>query len=165
MKLALKIILEIVSWGLLIGFMVMMVLTAMSNSSILGKYRSFLVQSGSMEPSIMTGDIIIIKSSPQYLKNDVVTFDDHQQRRVTHRIIDIKEDGHFVTKGDANKSSDSENILKNQILGKVFLVIPKLGYLVAFSKSFMGFLIFIIIPGILIVAGESIKIKNNVKTW
>jgi len=162
MKLALKIILEIISWGLLIGFMVMMALTAMSNSSILGKYRSFLVQSGSMEPSIMTGDIIIIKSSPQYIKNDVVTFEDDQQRRVTHRIIDIQSDNIFITKGDANRSSDRENIAKNQILGKVTLVIPKLGYLVSFCKSLPGFLLFIIIPGVLIIASESIKIKQYV---
>lgn len=162
MKLALKIILEIVSWGLIIGFAVMMVLTAMSNSSVLGQYRSFLVQSGSMEPSIMTGDIIIVKSSFQYLKNDVVTFEDYQQRRVTHRIVDIQNNNNITTKGDANRSSDSENITVKQIIGKVILVIPKLGYLVSFSKSLPGFLFLIVIPGIIIIASESIKIKQYV---
>ena len=112
----------------------------------------------------MTGDIIIIKSSPQYLKNDVVTFEDHQQRRVTHRIVDIQNNNHFVTKGDANRSTDIENITSKQILGKVFLIIPRLGYLVSFSKSSVGFLVFIVIPGILIITSESIKIKQNIKS-
>jgi signal peptidase len=162
MKLTLKIIMEIISWGLLIGLAVIIGLTTMSNFSIFGKYRSFLVQSGSMEPAIMTGDIIITKSNNQYEKNDVVTFEDYQQRRVTHRIIDSQNNGHLITKGDANRSKDNEDITKDQILGKVILIIPRLGYLVSFSKSLPGFLLFIIVPGILIIISESIKIKKQV---
>lgn len=153
---------EIISWGLLIGFALLMGLTAMSNFSLLGKYRSFLVQSGSMEPSIMTGDIIITKTFDQYKNNDVITFEDDQQRRVTHRIIDNQDNNQIITKGDANRSQDNKNINKNQIIGKVILVIPKLGYIVSFSKSLLGFLIFIIVPGILIIIDESVKIKKEI---
>lgn len=163
MKLALRIFLEIISWGLLIGFIIITGLTVMSNYNILGKYRSFLVQSGSMEPSIMTGDIIIIKSNNQYNINDVITFEDTQNRRVTHRIID-NNDNKIITKGDANKSKDSEKINKSQIIGKVVFVIPKLGYLVSFGKSFWGLLFFIIVPGILILFSELLKIKKQVLT-
>ena len=118
-----------------------------------------LVQSGSMEPSIMTGDVIIIRQDKWYQKGDVVTFNDGNKGRVTHRIVEADKDS-FVTKGDANRSSDNNNINFTQILGKVILVLPKLGYLVVFSKSLLGMIIMIIIPGIIITADELFKIKK-----
>lgn len=162
MKLTLKIIMEVISWGLLIVLAITIGLRATSSYSIFDKYRSFLVQSGSMEPSIMTGDIIIIEKLDRYQKNDVITFENQQQRRVTHRVVDIQNNQYLTTKGDANRSRDNEKITIDQVLGKVVLVIPKLGYLVAFSKSLPGLFLLIIIPGILIIISESIKIKKEI---
>lgn len=122
-------------------------------------YHLFLVQSGSMEPSIMTGDVIIVKSDLNYKKLNVVTFKDSQNRIVTHRIIDIKDDL-FITKGDANRSVDNGTTHFNKVIGKVVFILPKLGFLVVFSKSLPGLMIFILIPATLIFVGELLK---NVK--
>ncbi len=134
-----------------------------SNFDIFGGYKSFLVQSGSMEPAIMTGDIIVIRNQESYLINDVVTFRDDDNRVVTHRLIENKEeDGKavFATKGDANRSQDFGTIGQNQIMGKVVLVVPKLGYLVAFSKSLPGLIILVMIPAVIFLVDELFKMKN-----
>jgi signal peptidase len=159
MKKILKIILEIGAWIFLAGFASMIGLTIMSNSSLLGKYRSMLVQSGSMEPSIMTGDVIIIRQDKWYQKGDVVTFNAGNKGRVTHRIVGADRDN-FQTKGDANRTGDNDSVNLSQIMGKVVLVLPKLGYLVVFSKSLLGIIVMIIIPGIIIMADELFKIKK-----
>lgn len=145
----------------LLGIMAMYIIS--SNSSIFAGYQSYLVQSGSMEPAIMTGDIVIIHKQNEYIKNDVVTFKDKEGRTVTHRIIKIDQtDGNQIlsTKGDANRSEDSDTISQEQIVGKVAFVIPKIGYLVAFSKSLPGLIIMVLIPAGLFIADELFKQKN-----
>lgn len=157
-----KLILNIISWGVMAVFLVMGLYILSSNYQIFGGYRSFLVQSGSMEPAIMTGDIIVIKSQSSYILNDVVSFNT-ENRIVTHRIVskEFKPDGvQYSTKGDANRSQDFDTITLSQIIGKVVFVIPKLGFLVAFSKSLPGFLLLICIPTVLFLIDELLKMKN-----
>lgn len=159
----LKFIFEIASWLALAIIAIMGLFIITSNFSVFSGYKSFLVQSGSMEPAIMTGDIILIHVQGNYVKNDVVTFHSTDGRIVTHRIIEItqKDDrSNFMTKGDANRSEDEDSITHDKIIGKVALVIPKLGYLVAFSKSLPGLIILAIIPTALFILDELLKVKN-----
>ncbi len=133
-----------------------------SNFNIFGGYRPFLVQSGSMEPAIMTGDIIVVKNQPDYEINDVITFSNNSGRIVTHRIVAVDRNKlqKFNTKGDANRSGDEDAISDNQVIGKVKLVIPRLGYLVAFSKSRLGLIMLLLIPAIIFISDELLKVKN-----
>ena len=120
-------------------------------------YHSYLVQSGSMEPSIRVGDVIVVQTQDTYSVNDVITFTDSTTRRVTHRLaqIQITPTGKiFTTKGDANRAGDRETINANQVIGSVILVIPKIGFFVNFLKSVPGFLLFIVLPAILIILSE-----------
>lgn len=87
--------------------------------------RSILkVVTGSMEPSIHTGDYIIVeKTDTENLKvGDIITFYSEQSdisgKLVTHRISAINADGTFITKGDANQISDSLEVRSDQIVGK-----------------------------------------------
>ncbi len=125
-------------------------------------YRFFLVQSGSMEPTIMTGDVIIVKGQSDYAARQVITFKDSSDRIVTHRIVDVK-NGIFITKGDANRTTDNGNIQINQIIGKLVYILPKLGFMVIFSKSIPGVIIFIVIPGIYIIVSEILKSAKKSK--
>lgn len=149
---------SIISWIFIAVFAVLLTLTYLSNQNVgLFNMRSFLVLSGSMEPTIMTGDIIIVSSQPEYFVRDVVTFRNVDERIVTHRLmkkIVEKDVARFETKGDANRSEDEDFIQSDKILGKVVFVIPKLGYLVEFSKTVPGFVIFIAIPAFLLLVGE-----------
>lgn len=156
--------LNIVSWLFLGAFLVALVFTAISNLNFSGGYKSLIVQSGSMEPSIMAGDVIIIAKESVYQKNDVVTFTDAEGYTTTHRIIDKTSNSNkIVTQGDANRVQDNEEITQEQILGKVILTIPKLGFFLSFIRSGKGLLIFVFIPALLIVIDEISHIYKAVK--
>jgi len=159
-----KLIFELLTWLVIGVFAVLAFFTVLSNTSALGGYRSFLILSGSMEPAIMIGDIILVHPQPQYLKNDTITFTAEDQRVVTHRIIEASEHNGktvFTTKGDANRSEDNNTITPDQIIGKVALVIPKLGYLVSFSRSVPGLIILVVIPAVTIVLDELLRLING----
>jgi len=159
----LKFILEIATWVALVLIAIMGLFIVTSNTNVFSGYQSFLVQSGSMEPAIMTGDIIIIHPQDSYVKNDTITFRGFENRIVTHRIIEMKQQGdkaYFSTKGDANRSQDEALITQDQIIGKVSLVVPKLGYIVAFSKSLPGFILLALFPAALFIVDELLKVKN-----
>ena len=92
-----------------------------------------------MEPTIKTNDGFILIKAKEYAINDIITFTPKvlKDKYVTHRIIEVTDNGEFVTKGDYNQSTDQEGgeplINKDQILGKVLtlngkpIIIPYLG--------------------------------------
>lgn len=92
--------------------------------NILGKdlatvngYGFLEVVSGSMEPTIHIGDLILIDTKEQnYQAEDIITFYDVDGSFVTHRIVSINETT-IVTKGDNNNTSD-EAINMDRIVGK-----------------------------------------------
>jgi signal peptidase len=120
-------------------------------------FLSFVVQSGSMEPSIMTGDIIVIAPQSEYRQNEAITFRGAQDRVITHRIKEVigsKTDPSFITKGDANQETDVEVVPLDRVLGKVTMNLPKLGYFVTFGKSLYGIILLIVIPAAIVVVDE-----------
>ncbi len=160
-----RFVLSLLKWLILVVLTLLAIYVINSNFNIVKGYKTFLVQSGSMEPAIMTGDVVVIKNQTDYLINDVVTFTGKSNRVVTHRINEIEKSGEkkYFTKGDANKTGDEDYIAKEQIIGKVVLVIPRLGYLLSFAKTFNGLIILLIIPAIVYILDELIKIKNAKK--
>ncbi len=83
------------------------------------------VDSGSMSPSIHTGDAILIRKAHTYETGDIITF--HQDDLyITHRIQKIQ-GNKFITRGDANDAADPRSVTYHQIYGKVILTIPKGG--------------------------------------
>src|SRR3990167_11348753 len=82
---------------------------------IKGNYQIKIVKSGSMELSIKTGSIVVIKPSTTYAVGDVVTFGKDTKKDIptTHRIISSRAvEGVllFTTKGDANEDKDTNEI-------------------------------------------------------
>ena len=89
--------------------------------------RAFTVISGSMEPAIRTGSMIITdttKKEPE--AGDVITYE-AGNTCVTHRVIRIEEHGNYITKGDHNPSEDPAPVNRDQVTGTVILVIPFAG--------------------------------------
>lgn len=110
-------------------------------------YAILEVVSGSMEPTIKIGDIIVIDThSPKYEINDIITFYDVNGSFVTHRIVDVN-GGKMITKGDNNNSVDQDMDI-DYIVGKYIFKIPFLG---AFLNIFRNplYLGLILIIGIL----------------
>ncbi len=139
-----------------------------------GGIRVFIVQSGSMEPAIKTGSIVVTAPDKNYQKNDVITFmpDPNLNLKdikatVTHRIVKINLDKtkkpiSYIVKGDANNAPDREPVILKGILGKVMISIPYIGRAVAFAKTQTGFIFLIIIPATLVVYSEIMNIKSEI---
>lgn len=94
--------------------------------------KPVVVATGSMEPTIQTGDIVLVcKADPENLKADDIIQYQKDSYTVIHRIIECneEEDGltGFITKGDNNNAPDDEAVLPGQVEGRVILVIPKVG--------------------------------------
>lgn len=135
---------------------------------IKGNYQIKIVQSGSMEPSIRMGSIVIIKPSASYTVGDVVTFGKDTKKDIptTHRIFSSRAvDGVllFTTKGDANKSPDTAEIRQGEIHGKVLFDVPFVGFIIDLARKPLGFVVFVIIPAIIIIYDEAAKIFRELK--
>lgn len=135
---------------------------------IKGNYRVKVVLSGSMEPAIHTGSIVVIKPAKQYKVNDIVIFgkDTKSEIPTTHRIVsDRAVEGIvlFTTKGDANNSPDTTEIKQSDIHGKVLFTVSYMGYLIDFVKKPIGMIIAVILPAIYIIFDEIRKIVSEVK--
>lgn len=91
--------------------------------NVFGRYVMKVV-TGSMEPSIHTGDYIIVKETEisELEVGDIITFysdqEDIRGKLVTHRIAAINEDGSFETKGDANPIEDRVSASPAKVLGR-----------------------------------------------
>ena len=99
------------------------------------KIKTYIVLSGSMEPNIKIGDLIIVKEYKieDIQKGDIITFE-IDDKIITHRIIEIK-DGKYITKGDNNNVEDDFSVRVENIKGKFVLSLPKIGDLMLTIKN------------------------------
>lgn len=106
---------QVVLFVILIFFILLNILS-MNNKSLFG-FRIYRVISGSMQPALQIGDVIIIKKANNYAEKDIITYD-NGLTTITHRIKSINGD-EIITEGDANDAPDKP-ITKDRILGKYF---------------------------------------------
>jgi signal peptidase I len=132
-------------------------------------YHSFTVMSGSMEPAIATGDVVVDKPvSPREVNvGDVVTFRDpeNSHKLITHRVRALKVQGgqvSVVTKGDANNATERWNINENGRVGRVAYHVPKVGYLAVWMGTPTGRFAFVVIPALLLAASLIVRIWRPV---
>ena len=64
----------------------------------LGSVEVKIVKSGSMQPAIKTGGIVVLTKSDRYVLGDVVTFDSaNSQIPTTHRIVGLQGEGESLS--------------------------------------------------------------------
>ena len=117
------------------------------------------VLSGSMEPAIPTGSILVSRTvaSDSINVGDIITFSGSgRDRFITHRVtaIDRTNGIVFTTKGDANNAEDPYPVPAENVVGKVLVHIPFLGFIFSFVKTPLGILLMLVIPGLLIIGLE-----------
>jgi len=90
-----------------------------------------VILSGSMEPRIHSGDVIVTRDVPAatLTKGQVITVKDpdHPDKTRTHRLLRVEADGTLVTKGDANQDADSSHIARADVLGVGVIRVPYVG--------------------------------------
>ena len=101
------------------------------------------VTSGSMEPNIKVGEIIIILKTKDYNVGDIVTICTKNNNLITHRIIK-KEDKNYITKGDFNNIQDEDIITKENIKGKVIFHSKFLGMLCKYKNIIFLIIMFLL---------------------
>ncbi|MCG1026826.1 signal peptidase I [Virgibacillus halodenitrificans] len=128
-------------------------------------YQLKTVLSGSMEPGIQTGSIIAVKPTDdgsKFKKDDVITFMADEDIMITHRIAEVikSENGvMYTTKGDNNNAADSEPVIAENVVASYDgFTIPYVGYIIDFSQSPKGSIVFLILPGILMLGYSAFTI-------
>ncbi len=113
------------------GGVVLLVLTALAWIALAptqaGGRATYVITSGtSMEPRFHSGDLALLRRASQYEVGEVVGYRDPQVGRVLHRIVG-QEGGRFVMKGDSNSWLDPYQPGSSEVLGRLWLRVPKLG--------------------------------------
>ena len=126
-----------------------------------------IVESGSMEPSILTGSLVVIRPQSSYSVGEVVTFESSSADvPTTHRIIGVREAAgqtYFMTKGDANEEADTQEAALRSVIGTVLVAVPYAGFVLDFARQPVGFLLLIVVPALLIIIGEIEKIWVQIR--
>lgn len=125
-------------------------------------YSLLVVATGSMENTIMEGDLILIKDTGDYKIGDIVTFA-HEGEKIptTHRIVNFdKERGGYKTRGDANNTPDTINVTDDEIYGEVVKVMHEAGLFLGWLTEGGGYIyvfaaILIVGLGVFLIKDES----------
>lgn len=149
----LRIIKNVLLWCTIIFLVAVLAMTMYSrftgNAPSIFGFSFYRVSSGSMQPELQVGDIILVQScdGASVQKDDIVTYKavsgDAAGKMVTHRVVTApyEKDGqvYLVTKGDANPIDDGQ-IKAEQIEGKMLSKILFLRYLFDFFATPWGLL-------------------------
>lgn len=149
---------QVVLFVILIFFILLNILS-MNNKSLFG-FRIYRVISGSMQPALQIGDVIIIKKANNYAEKDIITYD-NGLTTITHRIKSINGD-EIITEGDANDAPDKP-ITKDRILGKYFFRISTFS---VFSIMLTGktiYLIMVLVLFAILLFAISDRVTRNLE--
>jgi signal peptidase I len=136
------------------------VIGLLATTTFRGEIKALIVRSGSMEPTLPVGSLIVTRKADQYQTGDVITFK-QQSNFVTHRIVEVA-DGGYRTQGDANKVADTNLVAPSNSIGKLWFFIPMAGKALTFIKKPLGFGLLIMLPALWIVIGEIFAIGREI---
>ncbi len=131
-----------------IGRMIAVAITAASLVALaalslaVAGYRPLIVRSGSMEPALQVGDVVLVEDvvARQLKVGDVATLRDLSEvsDTLTHRVRAIHDDGQVLivtTRGDANVTSETFTMKPTAIVGRVVTRLAAVGTVVAWAGS------------------------------
>jgi signal peptidase I len=108
-------------------FLALIVWVMFAPAQLGGQVTYVIVDGNSMEPNFQRGDLLLIRNRSDYGIGDAVTYRDADLGKfVFHRIIDLSLD-RFVLQGDNNTWMDTYQPTREDIVGKLWVHIPKLG--------------------------------------
>lgn len=160
-KKTLTIIASILLWAiiLLAALFAFTTLATRDNNKVanIAGYTPLSEKTDSMAPAFLAGDMIIIKTcdTSKLAVGDIICFHtiiENQYALNTHRISEISDTNgirSFTTKGDNNEIADQHIISDGDIVGKYVVKLPKMGKVMEFLSSSIGFLIIIVLPMLL----------------
>jgi len=128
-----------------------------------GQASYVIIHGNSMEPKFHTGDLVLVRKSLSYQVGDIVTYwDDSMASYTIHRIIDIKQD-RFILKGDNNWWIDPVKPDQEDIIGKLWIHLPKIGKTMEWLRSPINFALIVALAGGILMTGKILNPKSNRK--
>ena len=95
-------------------------------------YGAAVVLTGSMEPTIMADDLILVAEAEDYRVGDIVVFQSGNML-VVHRVVELGPDT-VTTQGDANNAPD-DPVRKEMLKGKVIATVSGAGAIARLLKT------------------------------
>ena len=126
------------------------------------------VVSGSMEPALGKGSLIVTRPVKlQEIKvGDIILFSSpiSFKTMITHRVVDVEYNSllSIRTQGDANISPDPYRVPGQNVIGKVVLHVPSIGYFSEFVKTPACFISLSVVPSLIIFASYAMIIWREV---
>ncbi len=168
MKRTLNTVKNIFVWGIVVLAISMMIFTIVSvrtfdrNDRSLFGYKAFIVKSDSMSATdFEAGDLVLIKEvDPAILQEgDIIAFISQNNESygdtITHKIRSLARDDNgapgFITYGTTTDTNDDTVVTYPYVLGKYTKNIPNIGKFFTFVKTTPGYIIFILIPFLLLI--------------
>ena len=133
--------LKTILWVVLLGFLLLLGLSHFT------PYDVLIVRSGSMEPAISTGGIVIVdRDARSPLVGTIASFRQLDGSLVTHRVVGM--DGtRYVTRGDANRTNDDVTRPGATVYGSFVLTLPLVGYAFHLLGQPVAFLVLLLGTG------------------
>ena len=144
--------------------------------------RMFSIQTESMYPTLLPGDLIFdkaVKDPSELRKGDIITYwtvINGERVLNTHRIHEIYDGGGyliFATKGDNNTAADALTVHESEVVGQYSMRVSGVGKVFDYLQTSTGFLIVVVVPVFLFflfhlvqffrVLFEYQNVKNRIK--
>jgi signal peptidase len=137
---------------------------------------AYVVVSDSMVPKFAAGDVIIIQAvdSEDLSVGDVITFRSRDPNTfgeiISHEIYDIvfnniDETLSFITRGINLGTIDATPVLSTEIIGKLIFSIPRIGIVVNFARSTIGFISLFVIPMTILIGFEIFRFLKQYQLY
>ena len=154
--------LQAIMWLALLGFLALIALSRFT------PYEVLIVRSGSMEPAIRTGGIVIVDHAAGLLQvGDIASFRELDGSVITHRVV-ATDGARYTTRGDANATDDVGMRPRSSVYGVVVLALPFLGYVIYLLEQPAAFLVlllgtggFLIVDALRTIGGELTRMRRS----
>ena len=172
-KKALKIVGRVLSIALIVIEVLIIIFLVVSkvqgDTPTLFGYQMYFIRTGSMEPYLEPGDVIISKKYDgrelvSGENGDVVTYRGSIGNRaelITHRVIEVDGD-EIITQGDANNIADSP-ITKNEIEAVMVYKTVVIDKIYKVISTTWGFWLLIFMPIAMLIISEIVSLAKELK--
>lgn len=182
MKKVWNIVSTIFVWIIVMIAVAMMIFTIVSvntfnraDRDIFG-YKAFVVLSDSMSKTDFdAGDLVLIRETdPSTLQpGDIITYQSQNSHNygenVTHKIrsLTVTPDGSpgFITYGTTTDTDDEAIVTYPYVQGKYVMALPKVGTFFAFLRTPQGYILFILIPFMMLIIYQGINCVKSFRAY
>lgn len=121
------------------------------NVPFLNRYQHYIIVTGSMEPTINIGDVVVINQQASFNDlnvDDIVAFNTVVNNReivVVHYVHSInEEEGTFLTRPENQVNPDNWVLVEDDLVGQYLFRIPIIGRFLVFAQSTTGRIVIIL---------------------